>query len=164
MDYIFNENVPNYDTMPKEIMFKLVLQMDVKDILSLCNTSKNFNQHIGENKELWYQLLLRDYETERWEIIGNPKQEYIQRMSMVWSIIYVGDHRYDSEVLSVHRSLKSVRERFRGYMIGTFYYDQEDFTKEETENLDTLVNDFIENLYHEKNGSYYVLSYSQLYR
>ncbi len=161
------QNTPNYDTMPKEIMFKLAMGMDVKDILSLCNTSKNFNRHICENKEIWYALLLRDYEKNRYEVIGDPKQQYLARMSMVWSIIYVGDHGYDSDVSSVHRSLKSVRELFRGYMIDAFYYDtdEDDLTKKENEKLDTLVNEFIDNELHEtRDGSYYVLSYSRIYR
>ncbi len=46
--------------MPRDMLFEIALQMDVKDILNLCKTSKQFAE-ICKNDYLWFKLLERDY-------------------------------------------------------------------------------------------------------
>ena len=51
----------NISSMPRELMIKLALDMDVKDILALCQTSKRFNEVICNDNELWRKLIERDF-------------------------------------------------------------------------------------------------------
>ncbi len=58
--------------MPQEMLFEMALQMNIRDILNLCNTSKEFAK-ICKTEYLWSLLLKRDYTDEK--IKGKTNRE-----------------------------------------------------------------------------------------
>lgn len=66
--------------LPKDILFKLALDLDLPDLFSLCLSSKKYNDAICDNQDFWKQRLIKDKKTGKIVIssIKNPKKFYEQ--------------------------------------------------------------------------------------
>lgn len=61
------------ETLPKDILIELALELPIKDLIALCQTSQKYN-YICESNAFWRKKLLKDYNI----IENNPKQIYKQ--------------------------------------------------------------------------------------
>ena len=43
------------ETISKDILFKLALELDLPDLISLCKSSKRFDNQVCKNENVWYQ-------------------------------------------------------------------------------------------------------------
>jgi len=59
-------------TVPKDILVKLALDLDLPDLLNLCQVNKQINQKICASKDFWKQKLWKDYNLTS----ENPKAVY----------------------------------------------------------------------------------------
>lgn len=54
-----------FSTVPKDIIIYIGLTMDLPEILSLCQVSKNFDDVICKNSNFWYNKLKQDFDIDR---------------------------------------------------------------------------------------------------
>ncbi len=62
------------DLLPVEIKLQILLQLSIKDILSICQTNKEWKQ-IYQNEYLWSALLVRDY--CKYDDSNNKQETYV---------------------------------------------------------------------------------------
>lgn len=65
------------DTLPDDLINYLSLDMDLQDVLNLCQTSKEFRDRICNNKYYWINRLKKDYEITYDSSFGNAKDLYM---------------------------------------------------------------------------------------
>ena len=77
MDFIRGSfKVLSYDV----IIYKILIQMDVVDIVKLCSSSPEFQTFCNRySTRIWTMLLRRDY--PQFGIVGDPKEHYIKIFS-----------------------------------------------------------------------------------
>jgi len=63
------------DTLPKDVLIFLVLDMDIESITRLCRTSSVFNEKICKNNYFWLNKLQKDYNITT--DINEAKDEYL---------------------------------------------------------------------------------------
>ena len=58
-------------------LFSIAIQLDLPDILSLCKSSKRFNQLVCLRDRIWLALLERDFpDYQKLNIISSPRENY----------------------------------------------------------------------------------------
>lgn len=65
----------NLQDLPKDVLVEIVLNMDIKDVISLCKTSSIFNKKICQNDFFWINKLMKDYGIK--EDVTDAKNEYL---------------------------------------------------------------------------------------
>ena len=72
-----------FSSLPKDIVIKLALKFDLPTLLKFCQISKRINEVVCENKDFWYNKLIKDFGLNRVDIppiddfdTNNPKQVY----------------------------------------------------------------------------------------
>lgn len=72
---------------PKEVLFDLALELNTKDILSLCLSSQKTNNAICNNDRFWQLKLYKDYPfSKNLELEGNYKEIYIKVNKIIKNI------------------------------------------------------------------------------
>ncbi len=74
-----------FKNVPKDILIYMALSYDLPEILSLCRTSKRFNNTICLNQLFWMNKLMKDF-----PIFRNIK--IYQKIPLKYNL---GDNRYD---------------------------------------------------------------------
>ena len=68
---------PNISTLPKDVLVQMALELDLPEILSLCNTSVKMNVSVCRNRDFWINKLRYDYDIGfQKEKVNNPRQYY----------------------------------------------------------------------------------------
>ena len=77
-----------FETVHKDVLNKLALDMEIEDILSLCQTSKRFNDKICNNPSFWENLLIRDFNYR--ESTLDPRVKYIELFEQRKTLLKLG--------------------------------------------------------------------------
>lgn len=77
MIYILIYNEMN--NIPRDVLIKLAIEMDLPDLLSFCLTSKNINAQICDNKEFWRRKLLSEENLKNIPKSFDSKSMYIMK-------------------------------------------------------------------------------------
>ena len=64
------------EKIPRDVIQKLALFMDLEDVVSLCSTFSKFNALICKNKIYWINRLAKDYNFTYDISLGDPKDLY----------------------------------------------------------------------------------------
>jgi len=69
------------ETLPNDLIVHLAMELDLNDLISLCQTSKKINRSIYNNKYLWLRKLFKDFGVQSQDV---PKKynykEYYQHI------------------------------------------------------------------------------------
>jgi len=76
-----------FDPLPNELIFLQDLELEIRSITNLCQTSRRFNRLICENDLFWYYKFIRDYRFNPVQYTGSWNQLYREYQS-VWSFGY----------------------------------------------------------------------------
>lgn len=85
--------------LPEEVLFKIMLNLPVQDILSICKTNSRLKMLL-DNDSLWYSLCKRDFECNSQADVRNWKELYKQ--------IYVVE--LDKQQRSMNRAAGSMHD------------------------------------------------------
>lgn len=66
----------NFESLPKDVIVAIALNMNISDISGLCQTSKFFNDAICNNNSFWVSKLRQDYDKNVPNPTDNPGEYY----------------------------------------------------------------------------------------
>ena len=49
------------ETLPKDVIVKLALELENEDILKLCSSSKRYNEYVCKNEKFWLNKIRKEY-------------------------------------------------------------------------------------------------------
>lgn len=75
------------DTLPKDVVVEMALNLSPPDLINFCITEKRQNQIVCNSEIFWRRKLVKDYPGEYDEGIKNAKSIYIDRFTRISSAI-----------------------------------------------------------------------------
>ena len=97
--------------MNRDVLFSIALEMDLPDIMRLCETSKKVNEYVCKNRNFWLIKLKKTYPKVPVEKIQDPKGLYIKLYNIstlnpkwdYWSALKQQDNDLINSLSFIHK-------------------------------------------------------------
>lgn len=70
--------------LPKDVLFTIALELNLPDLLKLCQTNSRINNLVCKQKNIWIAKLLREFPDV--PIVGDPRSHYVKLVNNIGEV------------------------------------------------------------------------------